>query len=86
MAKTEEALTDLQRQFHDRLTRKQYLAMVRNVPALRCGTVDLPIGRHPVDRKRRMVNGEAPRDAVTHYEVESALAEFAAKRAQDRRQ
>ena len=44
------------------------------------GTIDLPIGRHPVDRKRMAVicdpDREA-RDAVTHYRV---LARFAGKR------
>ena len=35
------------------------------------GTVDLPIGRHPVDRKRMAVirSGARAKDAVTHYKV-----------------
>ena len=35
------------------------------------GTVDLPIGRHPIDRKKMAVlkNSESAREAVTHYEV-----------------
>ncbi len=39
------------------------------------GTVDLPIGRHPADRKRMAVlrGSENAKDAVTHYEV---LADF----------
>ncbi len=33
------------------------------------GTVDAPIGRHPVDRKRMAVTDKNSRSAVTHYEV-----------------
>jgi 23S rRNA pseudouridine1911/1915/1917 synthase len=33
------------------------------------GTVDAPIGRHPVDRKRQAVTEKNSRNAVTHYEV-----------------
>lgn len=33
------------------------------------GTVDAPIGRHPVQRKKMAVTAEHSRNAVTHYEV-----------------
>ncbi len=33
------------------------------------GTVDAPIGRHPVDRKRMAVTDRNSRSAVTHWEV-----------------
>ncbi|MBQ5792767.1 MAG: RluA family pseudouridine synthase [Clostridia bacterium] len=45
------------------------------------GTIDLPIGRHPTDRKRMAVIRDPDRearDAVTHYRV---LARFAGKAA-----
>ena len=50
---------------------REYHALVRGGFKEPCGTVDLPIGRHPVDRKRMAVikSGENARDAVTHYEV-----------------
>ena len=34
-----------------------------------CGTVDAPIGRHPVDRKRMAVDRQNGREAVTHWRV-----------------
>ena len=39
------------------------------------GTVDLPIGRHPTDRKRMAVlrNSETAKNAITHYEVKEAF-------------
>ena len=33
------------------------------------GTVNAPIGRHPVDRKRMAVIARGGREAITHYEV-----------------
>lgn len=33
------------------------------------GTVDAPIGRHPVDRKKMCVTEKNSKNAVTHYEV-----------------
>lgn len=50
---------------------REYHALVRGGFKEPTGTVDLPIGRHPVDRKRMAVirSGENARDAVTHYEV-----------------
>lgn len=50
---------------------REYHALVRGGFKEATGTVDLPIGRHPVDRKRMAVikSGEGARDAVTHYEV-----------------
>ncbi len=48
-----------------------YHALVRGGFKDDLGTVDLPIGRHPVDRKRMAVLKGDPdaRNAVTHYEV-----------------
>ena len=50
---------------------REYHALVRGGFKESAGTVDLPIGRHPVDRKRMTVikSGENAREAVTHYEV-----------------
>ncbi len=33
------------------------------------GTVNAPIGRHPVDRKKMAINYKNGRDAITHYKV-----------------
>ena len=50
---------------------REYHALVRGGFKEPTGKVDLPIGRHPVDRKKMAVikSGENARDAVTHYEV-----------------
>lgn len=33
------------------------------------GTIDAPIGRHPIDRKKMAINHKNGREAVTHYKV-----------------
>ena len=40
------------------------------------GTINAPIGRHPVDRKRMAVTDSHSRNAVTHYEVLEHLDGF----------
>jgi 23S rRNA pseudouridine1911/1915/1917 synthase len=51
-----------------RTVKREYLAVVQGVMTAG-GTVDAPIGRHPVDRKRMAVVAGG-RAAVTHYRVE----------------
>ncbi len=51
---------------------REYHALVRGGFRDDAGTVDLPIGRHPSDRKRMAVLGEGmgkSREAITHYRV-----------------
>ncbi len=67
VAKTLETQTDLVRQLQARSVSRHYLALVQGQVA-RGGTVDAPIGRHPVSRTRMAVV-EGGRHAVTHYEV-----------------
>lgn len=52
--------------------RREYRALALGTPRQDVGTVDLPIGRHPRDRKRMAVLGEGmgkSRSAITHYRV-----------------
>lgn len=50
------------------ITRK-YRAIVAGVIKEDEGTVDAPIGRHPVERKKMAVNEKNGKRAVTHYRV-----------------
>jgi 23S rRNA pseudouridine1911/1915/1917 synthase len=58
----------LQRQFASRLVEKTYLALCLNDPPQRVGRIELPIERHPYDRKRMWARGGG-RHALTEYEV-----------------
>ncbi|MBW3652905.1 MAG: RluA family pseudouridine synthase [Actinobacteria bacterium] len=56
--------------------RREYLALVEGRPPARSGTIEAPIGR---DRRQRMLmsvdaDANAAKDAITHFEVERALA------------
>jgi 23S rRNA pseudouridine1911/1915/1917 synthase len=67
VAKTLTAHTALVRQMAARQIKRTYLAVCTGV-LTGGGTVDAPIGRHPVDRKRMTVRDEG-KPAVTHFRV-----------------
>lgn len=46
-----------------------YHAIVHGVIKEDSGTVDAPIGRHPIDRKKMSINYKNGKPAVTHYKV-----------------
>ena len=71
VAKNEPAHTALVAQFSAHTVRKEYLALVWGRPRKPAGTVDLPIGRHPVHRQKMAVT-EKGRAAVTRYETIAA--------------
>jgi 23S rRNA pseudouridine1911/1915/1917 synthase len=48
---------------------RRYRAIVHGVLKEDEGTVEAPIGRHPVDRKKMAVNYKNGKEAVTHYRV-----------------
>lgn len=50
------------------ITRKYY-AIVHGVIKEEDGTVNAPIGRHPVDRKKMSINEKNGKEAVTHFHV-----------------
>ncbi len=73
IGKTLEAHTALVRLLADREIARRYVAVCNGV-LTGGGTIDEPIGRHPVDRKRMSIRPEG-KPAVTHYTV---LQRFAA--------
>ncbi|MEW5889551.1 MAG: 23S rRNA pseudouridine(1911/1915/1917) synthase RluD [Pseudomonadota bacterium] len=73
VAKTLQAQTDLVRQLQARTVKRHYLALVHGAVA-RDGTVDAPIGRHPVQRTRMAVVTRG-REARTHYFVRERFAD-----------
>ncbi len=68
VAKTLTAQTALVRQLQARSVHREYFALVHGEVA-RDGTVDAPVGRHPVQRTKMAV-GSHGKAAVTHYHVE----------------
>ncbi len=76
VAKNDMAHQALTTQFKDRKVKKVYLALVAGSPPAASGTVDLPIGRHPVQRKKMAVRREDGRTAVTHWQVIASFPAF----------
>ena len=69
VARTPFSRTALSRQFKDRSVSKTYLAIVKGKVARERLTIERPVGRHPIERKRMSVRSNAPRDAVSHITV-----------------
>lgn len=67
VAKTLASHTFLVEQLREREVKREYEAIAQGV-LTGGGTVDAPLGRHPVNRKRRAVI-EGGQEAVTHYRV-----------------
>lgn len=56
-------------QLKEHSIKRAYHAIVHGVLKEDEGTIDKPIGRHPVDRKKMAVNVSNSKNAVTHYRV-----------------
>jgi 23S rRNA pseudouridine1911/1915/1917 synthase len=68
IAKTPEAHILLQRQFHDRIVKKRYIALVSGVPFPHAAIIDAHIGRHTGDRtKMAVLQSTKSRSARTTY-------------------
>ncbi len=68
-AKNDAAHLSLAAQLEDHSLYREYHAVVMGTLREDAGTVDAPIGRHPVDRKKMAVDPPKGRRAVTHWEV-----------------
>lgn len=68
VAKNDEAHEKLSAQLKERKALRKYQCIVHGNIKEDEGTIDKPIGRHPVDRKKMAVV-QGGREAVTHYKV-----------------
>ena len=71
VAKTPDAKTSLGKQFFDKTTKREYVAVVWGVPDPTAGRIEGNIGRSLKDRLQMAVftDGSQGKHAVTHYEV-----------------
>ena len=71
IAKTEKAMAHLSKQFFDRTSEREYIALVWGNMINDSGTVEGNIGRHPKNRLQMTVfpEGESGKEAKTHYKV-----------------
>lgn len=72
VAKTPEAKTHLGRQFFNKTTKREYVAVVWGIPSPAAGRIESNIGRSLKDRLQMAVyptDSDQGKHAVTHYEV-----------------
>jgi len=69
IAKDGAAHQQLAWQFKSRKIKKEYLALVHGEVTGETGTILLPVGRHPADRKRMSTHSAKGRDAETEWRV-----------------
>ncbi|MCA8927062.1 MAG: RluA family pseudouridine synthase [Alphaproteobacteria bacterium] len=78
VAKSQAAHANLVAQFQVHSIERAYIAFVSGTPNPPQALIDLPIGRHPGDRKRMSVVARG-RPARTHYTVERYFGQVAAQ-------
>ena len=69
VAKNDRTHHHLSRQFKSRRVKKQYLALVHGKMESDSGSVSLPIGRHPLDRKKMSTSSRKSRVAETMWQI-----------------
>ena len=69
ICKNDVAHRDLAEQLKEHSIKRRYRAIVSGNLKDDEGTVEGPIGRHPVDRKTMAINDKNGKEAITHYKV-----------------
>ncbi len=75
VAKSEDVHRALKASLAARTMRREYLALVEGRPPARSGTIEAPIGRDRRVRTRMSTDSDAPKPAITHFELDRALAQ-----------
>ncbi len=78
IAKTDIAHQHLQAQLKTKTARREYLGIVYGIPNAETGTVNLPIGRHPTDRRKMGIVPveKGGRDAITHWQIKERIGNY----------
>jgi len=75
VAKNDETHRHLSEQFREHQVKKTYKALVFGSPAEEEGTIALPVGRHPEDRKKMSTRSRRGKEAVTRWRVAGRYGE-----------
>jgi 23S rRNA pseudouridine1911/1915/1917 synthase len=78
IAKTDQAHQHLQAQLKAKTAKREYLGVVHGAPSAESGTIDQPIGRNPIDRKKMTILpvDKGGRTAITHWQVKERLGNY----------
>lgn len=69
VCKNDFAHQNIAEQLKEHTIKREYHAIVHGVLKEDEGTIDAPIGRHPIERKKMSINYKNGKEAVTHYKV-----------------
>ena len=69
VAKNDETHASLAKQLQEHTITRRYLALVEGIINNDYGTIDAPIGRDPVDRKKMAVTDSNAKEAITNFTV-----------------
>lgn len=69
VCKNDEAHINIAKQIKEHTVTRKYRGIVCGTVKEDTGTVNAPIGRHPIDRKKMSVNYTNGKEAITHYRV-----------------
>lgn len=76
VAKNQNSLNDLQKQFKERKTKKIYRTILKGTLPYNSGTIDAPIGRNPKNRTKMAVVKENSKKAITEFKVIKRYKEY----------
>ena len=76
VCKNDLAHQQLAAQFKEHSITRRYRAIVMGRLPKEAGTINAPIGRHPIDRKKMSTKAKNGREAITHYHVLERFSKF----------
>ena len=76
VCKNDVAHQTLAEQLKEHSIHRIYHALVHGNIKEDSGTINAPIGRHPIDRKKMSINTQNGREAITHYEVLERFGDY----------
>jgi 23S rRNA pseudouridine1911/1915/1917 synthase len=76
VCKTDKAHQEIAKQLTEHSVKRIYHAIVLGNIKEDSGTINSPIGRHPIDRKKMSINIKNGREAITHFTVLERFGSF----------
>jgi 23S rRNA pseudouridine1911/1915/1917 synthase len=76
VAKNDYAHQHLQQQLKEKTARREYWGIVHGSPRITSGTIDQPIGRHRIERKKMAIVAQGGKEAITHWQLKERLGSY----------
>ncbi len=76
VAKNDYTHQHLQQQLKEKTARREYWGIVHGSPRITSGTIDQPIGRHRIERKKMAIVAQGGKEAITHWQLKERLGSY----------